>query len=164
MVLGAFEFVAAAALALLFGTFAEYFVHRSMHWGILHPEGHRHHHEANDARTFLRDFVDYGTGAAALAWIGFLVSTTSGLGWAMGALVYAALASYSHQIQHANADLVFWMRRPVHRLHHNLDMRDDNFGVLVDWWDRLFGTYKPVEYPRHPLPHTARDFLAIPWR
>jgi sterol desaturase/sphingolipid hydroxylase (fatty acid hydroxylase superfamily) len=161
---GAVEFIIAAAGAVVFGTFAEYFIHRSMHWGILHPEGHRHHHEANDARTFMRDFFDYGTGAAALGWLGFLVSTTSGIGWAFGALVYAILASYAHQIQHANADLVFWMKRPVHRLHHNLDMRDHNFGVLVDWWDRLFGTYEPIEYPREARRATARDYFAIPWR
>jgi len=161
---GAVEFIIAAASAVVFGTFAEYFIHRSMHWGILHPEGHRHHHEANDARTFMRDFFDYGTGAAALGWLGFLVSTTSGIGWAFGALVYAILASYAHQIQHANADLVFWMKRPVHRLHHNLDMRDHNFGVLVDWWDRLFGSYEPIEYPRETRRATARDYFAIPWR
>ena len=133
MLPGAVEFALAAVGARVFGTFAEYFIHRAMHWGILHPEG-------------------------------FLVSLTSGLGWMLGALAYAALASYSHQIQHANADLVFWMKRPVHRLHHNLDMRDRNFGVLVDWWDRLFGTYQPVEYPRASRRHAAREFLAIPWR
>ena len=164
MLPGAVEFAIAAVCALVFGTFAEYFIHRAMHWGILHPEGHRYHHESNDPRTFLRDFIDYGSGAAGLGWLGFLVSLTSGFGWAFGALAYAALASYSHQIQHANADLVFWMKRPVHRLHHNLDMRDRNFGVLVDWWVRLFGTYRPVEYPRDARRHTPRDFLAIPWR
>lgn len=164
MLAGAVEFVAAACCALLIGTLAEYFIHRLMHWGILHPEGHRWHHESNEARNYLRDFFDYGTGAAALGWIGFLVSTTIGFGWMLGALIYAALASYAHQLQHANADLVFWMKRPVHRLHHNHDMRQHNFGVLVDWWDRLFGTYQPIEWPRTPGRYRARDFLAIPWR
>ena len=73
-------------------------------------------------------------------------------------------ASYAHQIQHANADLVFWMKRPVHRLHHNHDMKDANFGVLVDWWDRLFGSYRPIEWPRPARRHDLREFFAIPWR
>jgi len=166
MVLGAIEFVIAAASAVVFGTFVEYFVHRSMHWGFLHPEGHRYHHESNDARTFLRDFVDYGTPAALLCWPGFFISTVSGFGWAAGAMLYAALASYAHQLQHANADLVFWMPRPVHRLHHVHDMKEKNFGILVDWWDRLFGTYAAVEWPcTTPADrYRLKDYGAIPWR
>ncbi|MGH7005470.1 MAG: sterol desaturase family protein [Alphaproteobacteria bacterium] len=166
MFLGAIEFVLAASGALVFGTLAEYVIHRMMHWGILHPDGHRYHHETDDARTFLRDFIDYGTPAALLCWPGFLVSLTSGFGWMFGALVYAALASYAHQIQHANADLVFWMRRPVHRLHHVHDMKTQNFGVLVDWWDRLFGTYAAIEWPREKNAgaYRLKDFRAIPWR
>jgi len=165
MLASAIEFGAAAVASFVIGTFVEYFVHRSMHWGLLHPEGHRYHHESGDARTYLRDFLDYGTGAALLCWPGFLVSPTAGFGWMLGALVYTALASYSHQIQHANADLVFWMRRPVHRLHHDLDMRTHNFGILVDWWDRLFGTYQPIEYARDLPPRGVRlkAYLAIPW-
>ena len=166
MVVGVLEFVGATACAFLVGTLAEYFVHRAMHWGILHPEGHRWHHESNEARTFARDFIDYGTGAALLCWPGFLVSLTAGFGWTLGALIYAALASYSHQLQHANADLVFWMPRPVHRLHHNHDMKENNFGVLVDWWDRLFGTYQPIEWPREAPGRGQRlkAYFAIPWR
>jgi sterol desaturase/sphingolipid hydroxylase (fatty acid hydroxylase superfamily) len=155
----------AAFAAVVFGTFVEYFIHRSMHWGILHAEGHRYHHETNDPRTFVRDFLDYGFPALLLSWPGFLISLASGLGWAFGALLYTVLASYSHQIQHANADLVFWMKRPVHRLHHVHDMKDKNFGILVDWWDRLFGTYEPVEWPRTTPPegYGLKHYRAIPW-
>ena len=165
MVLGVIEFLVAALAAVVFGTFVEYFIHRSMHWGILHPEGHRYHHETNDPRTFFRDFLDYGFAALLLSWPGFFVSLTVGLGWAFGALIYTVFASYSHQIQHANADLVFWMRRPVHRLHHVHDMKDKNFGILVDWWDRLFGTYQAVEWPRTTPPegYGIKHYGAIPW-
>ena len=160
------EFVLAAIGAFVVGTLAEYFVHRSMHWGILHPQGHRSHHERDDARTYLHDFIDYGSGALLLSWPGFLVSLAGGFGWMFGALAYTALASYAHQIQHANADLTFWMRRPVHRLHHVHDMTGQNFGVLVDWWDRLFGSYAAIEWPRDmPLrKHRLREYFAIPWR
>jgi sterol desaturase/sphingolipid hydroxylase (fatty acid hydroxylase superfamily) len=159
------ELVLSALGAFVFATFVEYVVHRAMHWGLLYPEGHRYHHRTGDARTFLKDFVDYGIGVVIGGWFGFLISVPCGIGWALGGLVYAALASYAHQIQHADADLVFWMKRPVHRVHHDLDMTDGNFGVLVDWWDRLFGTYKPVEWPRAAVPgYRLSRFLAIPWR
>jgi sterol desaturase/sphingolipid hydroxylase (fatty acid hydroxylase superfamily) len=161
----ALVFLLAAVCAFVFGTFAEYFVHRAMHWGWLHPAGHRWHHESGESRNFLRDFLDYGTGAALLCWLGFLVSTMAGLGWLLGAFAYAAAASYSHQVQHANADLVFWMKRPVHRLHHVHDMHGRNFGILVDWWDRLFGTYEPIEWPKTPPEggFRFRDYLGIHW-
>jgi sterol desaturase/sphingolipid hydroxylase (fatty acid hydroxylase superfamily) len=44
-------------------------------------------------------------------------------------------------------------------------MRTHNFGILVDWWDRLFGTYQPIEYARALPPRGARlkAYLAIPW-
>lgn len=160
------DFVAAVLCAFLVATLVEYFIHRLMHWGILYPEGHRRHHQRNEARSFLRDFVDYSTGAAALCWLGFLLSRTSGYGWMLGAFAYAALASYSHQIQHANPNLVFWMRRPVHSLHHARKMTDHNFGILVDWWDRVFGTYRPIEWPRPQAgrPYRIKQYFAIPWR
>jgi sterol desaturase/sphingolipid hydroxylase (fatty acid hydroxylase superfamily) len=85
---GTIAFVGAAIAAVTLGTFAEYFVHRAMHWGLLYPEGHRWHRESNEPRTFLRDVCDYGMGAAALSWIGFLVSSNSGFGWMLGALLY----------------------------------------------------------------------------
>jgi sterol desaturase/sphingolipid hydroxylase (fatty acid hydroxylase superfamily) len=163
---GTMTFVGAAIAAVTLGTFLEYFVHRAMHWGLLYPEGHRWHHESNDSRTFVRDVCDYGAGAAALSWIGFLVSSTSGLGWLLGALAYTLLASYAHQIQHANPDLVFWMKRPVHRLHHDAGQVNGNFGILVDWWDRLFGSYVAIERPR-AMPARGeglKAYLAIPWR
>jgi sterol desaturase/sphingolipid hydroxylase (fatty acid hydroxylase superfamily) len=163
---GTVGFVAATLAAITLGTFAEYFVHRAMHWGWLYPEGHRWHHASNDPRTFLHDVFDYGMGAAALSWLGFLVSPAAGFGWMLGALAYTLLASYAHQLQHANPDLVFWMKRPVHRLHHDAGALEANFGILVDWWDRLFGSYVPIE---RPIAMPARGerlkaYLAIPWR
>jgi sterol desaturase/sphingolipid hydroxylase (fatty acid hydroxylase superfamily) len=166
MIADAFEFVVAILCALSIGTLCEYFIHRLMHWGIVYPAGHRWHHESNEARNFLRDFLDYGAGAAAFCWLGFLVSTASGFGWMLGAFAYTTLASYSHQLQHANADLVFWMRRPVHQLHHAHQMTQHNFGILVDWWDRVFGTYHPIESPRTRVggDYRLRQYLAIRWR
>lgn len=157
------EAVLAALCALIVGTAGEYAVHRAMHWGIVYPEGHRWHHESHEARTYLRDVVDYGTGAVPFLWLGFLFSIPAGIGWVVGGVVYVLLASYSHQLQHARPALVFWMRQPVHGTHHAYDMTGYNFGILVDWWDRLFGTYRPVEW--HPVGKRRhlRDYAAIPW-
>jgi sterol desaturase/sphingolipid hydroxylase (fatty acid hydroxylase superfamily) len=158
-----FVCLAAAVCAVIVGTLGEYFVHRLMHWGVLYPAGHRYHHQSGDARTYLRDLLDYGFGAASAGWFGFLISLPVGIGWAVGSVLYAALAAYAHQLQHARADLVFWMPRPVHAMHHALNMTESNFGILVDWWDRLFGTYRPVEWPR-AVRHRLIDYAAIPWR
>ncbi len=160
------EFAVAALCALSIATLGEYFVHRLMHWGLLYREGHRRHHESNESRCFLRDFLDYGTGTLFICWLGFFNSSVAGFGWLLGAFAYTALASYSHQLQHAHPDLVFWMRRPVHRLHHANKMTDHDFGILVDWWDRVFGTYRPAEWQssRTRGPRILKRYLDIPWR
>lgn len=161
----AVELIFGAVTGMVVGTLMEYVVHRLMHWGILYPEGHRYHHATGDPRTYLQDLLDYGMGGVLFGWVGFLISTPLGIGGAIGAAIYVVLASYAHQLQHADASLVFWMRRPVHRLHHDLDMIDRNFGILVDWWDRLFGTYAPVEHPRRRAAYAdrLRGYFAIPW-
>jgi len=38
------------------------------------------------------------------------------------------------------------MKMPVHYVHHKYGMWHHNFGLAVDWWDHVFGTYKPVEW------------------
>lgn len=158
------EVAAGGGAAFLFGTFMEYFVHRLMHWGLLFPKGHIHHHMTGDARTMVKDILDYAIVALAVGWMGFVVSVPAGLGWIGGCLVYVVTAAYAHQLQHANAHLLFWMPRPVHAIHHALDQRDCNFGVVVDWWDRLFGTYRPVEWPKpEKQKDRLRGYADIPW-
>ncbi len=161
----AIEAILAAFCALLLATLAEYFIHRAMHWGIIYSDGHRKHHERNESRTFLLDVRDYGTGAAIVVWVGFVVSIPVGIGWAVGAFAYVALASYAHQLQHAHPALVFWMPRPVHALHHACNMTEHNFGILVDWWDRLLGTYRPIGRPRRAAKKARRlkHYMEIPW-
>jgi sterol desaturase/sphingolipid hydroxylase (fatty acid hydroxylase superfamily) len=164
--LRAVELILAGLCALAIATLAEYFIHRSMHWGFLYRHGHQRHHARNESRTFLHDFLDYGTGAALFGWVGFVVSIPAGAGTLLGAFVYAGLASYAHQLHHANADLVWWMQQPVHRLHHAHDMTAHNFGILVDWWDRIFGTYRPTEWQQSPSKGHLRlkNYIMIPWR
>ncbi len=65
--------------------------------------------------------------------------------WAMilGAAVVAFLSSVAHDLTHITGSVV-WKRRWLvgiavrHHVHHFKMGR--NFGILVPWWDNLFGT------------------------
>ncbi len=140
------ECLVAFLIALFIGTLVEYLVHRAMHAGKFLHKKHAKHHQANHAQGWLGEFKDYFLPGLVIIWVGFLYSIGAGIGFAVGCFVYASLAAYSHQLQHENPDLVFWLPRPVHHLHHHGKMWHHNFGILVDFWDRVFGTYKKVDY------------------
>jgi sterol desaturase/sphingolipid hydroxylase (fatty acid hydroxylase superfamily) len=80
-------------------------------------------------------------------------------------VVYAAFAAYAHQLQHEKPELVFWLGRPVHHLHHRDNMWRDNFGISLDIWDRVFATYKAAEWrPDHPPNgYPLRRYVDIRW-
>jgi sterol desaturase/sphingolipid hydroxylase (fatty acid hydroxylase superfamily) len=157
--------------ALFVGTLVEYLVHRLMHSRKLLARKHAQHHREGDGQGFLGEFWDYLLGVAGVLAVGFAVayfgldSLEGGIGFAAGGVVYAALAAYAHQLQHERPELVFWLRRPVHHLHHKHHMWHYNFGILVDFWDRVFGTYKVVEgpAPADPRPWSFRDYFRIRW-
>src|SRR5438132_3005673 len=93
------------------------------------------------------------------------MNPAAGVGWALAGFIYAVFAAYAHQLQHDNPDMVFWMPRPVHHLHHKHHMWRHNFGILVDWWDRVFGTYQYVEWQRQkPMrEHGLGALFRITW-
>ena len=168
------QLVAAAATfaaALLTGTLIEYAVHRLMHCGKMLRRKHAEHHRDGRGQGWAGEFWDYYVGVlplilsgSAVAWLVFASPGAAG-GWAAGGTFYAALAAYAHQLQHEKPELVFWLPRPVHHLHHKHHMWRHNFGILVDWWDRVFGTYKAVEWKPElrPFQHSLRAFLRIKW-
>ena len=82
-----------------------------------------------------------------------LISWEIGLSWLFGCLVYAAFASYAHQLQHDNPKACFWMKMPVHYVHHEYNQWHQNFGIGVDWWDYVFGTYQQADW----LEEKAKD-------
>jgi sterol desaturase/sphingolipid hydroxylase (fatty acid hydroxylase superfamily) len=135
-------------LALGLGTLVEYIGHRLMHAGLLFPRRHQEHHRQKGAGGWLWEFRNYALLTAPLLWPGFLHSVAAGVGFLLGGLLYAVAAAYSHQLQHEHPERVFWMRRPVHYLHHRHDQGQHNYGVVVDVWDRLLGTYKPYDWQR----------------
>jgi sterol desaturase/sphingolipid hydroxylase (fatty acid hydroxylase superfamily) len=171
MAVPALSFFASLVVALFVGTLVEYVVHRLMHSRKLLARKHAEHHRDGVGQGFLGEFGDYLIGVSVVLAAGFagcyfgLGSLEGGLGFIAGGVLYAALAAYAHQLQHERPDLVFWLRRPVHHLHHTHHMWHYNFGILVDFWDRIFGTYKVVEAPAdaQPPPWTFRDYFRIRW-
>jgi len=155
----------AFGLAFVVGTFLEYSIHRLMHTGKMLGKKHAMHHQAGHGQGWFGEFLDYFFPSIPILWIGFLYSIPAGIGFLVGGAAYAAAAAYAHQLQHEQPELVFWLRRPVHYLHHEHKMWRHNFGILVDFWDRVFGTYKLVEWApkRKPFQHPWRQFFQIKW-
>ncbi len=155
----------AFVLAFIFGSLVEYVVHRLMHAGKLFHKTHAKHHQLGEGQGWLLEFKDYILPGLAIIWFGFLVTVPAGMGFAAGCTVYAALAAYAHQVQHEKPELVFWMQQPVHHLHHSKKMWHHNFGILVDVWDRVFGTYKRFdEEPQREHPKlTMASYFKIKW-
>jgi sterol desaturase/sphingolipid hydroxylase (fatty acid hydroxylase superfamily) len=156
---------AAFPIALFVGSLLEYGVHRFMHTGWLLGRKHALHHRDGWGQGFFGELLDYVVGSLPILWLGFLHSIPAGIGFAGGCITYAVLAAYAHQVQHERPELVFWMPRPVHHLHHKHHMWRHNFGILVDVWDRVFGTYQAAEWApeRRPGDRSLRRFFQIKW-
>jgi sterol desaturase/sphingolipid hydroxylase (fatty acid hydroxylase superfamily) len=152
------------AIAFVLASFVEYWVHRLMHRPLRLGERHRDHHRRNEGQGVLWEFFDYVKGTLPVMLPMFLVSVVAGLGWTLGGLTYAAFSAYAHQLQHENPTRCFWMKMPVHYVHHQYNMWHHNFGLGVDWWDHVFGTYKLVEWraeAEQVFPN--RGFLQLRW-
>ena len=124
-----------------------YAIHRGQHqfewWWRLHALHHSQRQMTmwNDSRNHLLDDL-----LRDLIWV--LVAQLIGI--APGQFVaVVALTQLSENLQHANVRLWFgkvgerlWISPRFHRLHHSVqaDRRGANFGVLLPWWDMLFGT------------------------
>jgi len=141
------EWLAAFLIALLVGTLVEYWAHRAMHNWLLKRK-HAEHHKEGDGQGWFWEFLDYFFPTLPIMPVGFVYSLEAGIGFAAGGLFFAAFAAYSHQLQHERPDLCFWLIRPVHYLHHKEHMWKNNFGISFDLWDRVFGTYKKVDWKR----------------
>lgn len=142
-------FAATFAFAIAFGSFVEYWGHRLMHRGWFLHDVHMEHHSSGEAKGVVPEFLHYVLGTSVFLPWGFLISPTVGWAFVAGSLAYALFSAYGHQAQHDAPARVFWMRRmPVHWVHHRHGMTHANFGLAVDWWDRVFGTYRPVAWDR----------------
>ncbi len=155
-------FVSAFVLASL----VEYWVHRLMHGvpKLKISEKHRNHHRDGTGQGVLWEFLDYVKGTVLVMCLMFLVSPLAGAGWLLGALAFAAFSSYAHQLQHDNPTKCFWMKMPVHYVHHKYGMWHHNFGLAVDWWDHIFGTYQAVDWlTEEEQSQPERNHLTLRW-
>lgn len=137
-------------LYLLVFDFAGYWLHRAQHrwrwWWALHALHHsqRQMTKWSDSRNHL---LDDWLGAALLALLAVLLGTEPAQ--FMGIVL---LTQGMESLQHANVRLRFgwlerWLVSPYfHRLHHGVGIGHEgphggcNFGVLLPWWDRCFGS------------------------
>lgn len=162
-------FLAGVLVGGLLGSLTEYWVHVLMHRRILLGRTHRNHHREPDGENWFKQFAYYVLGSAGpLAavvggtWAAGVLPV--GVGVAVGGVGWAAWVAYAHTLQHERPELVFWMPRPVHHLHHKHEMARHNFGLSVDWWDRVFGTYKPMPWERPDgVRFSVRALLRIRW-
>ena len=152
--------------AFIFASFVEYWLHRLMH--IFPHFGrdivpHYEHHRENTAEGVIREFKDYMM-VVPLSLGAFFASVPIGIGFVAGSVVYAAFSAYAHQLQHENPTKCIWMKMPVHYVHHKYNQWEHNFGLAVDWWDRLFGTYKAVDWlTEAELKRSGKGYLQIKW-
>jgi len=154
-------------LGLLLGSLTEYWVHILMHRRVLLSRTHFNHHREPEGENVPKQFAYYVLGSSpfltALAvgcWaFGVL---PFGLGLFAGGILWAGWVAYAHTLQHERPDLVFWMKRPIHHLHHEHHCAG-NFGLSVDWWDHAFGTYVVLPWERPAGRRRLVDYLTIRW-
>ncbi|NJL82538.1 MAG: sterol desaturase family protein [Chloroflexaceae bacterium] len=154
-------------LAFLVCSFLEYWIHRLMHhWSWFgRITKHQKHHSHN---TGAGVFVELGNYCAIVPFVtipAFLVAPAMGIGVLVGSLLYVAFAAYAHQLQHDNPTKCFWLKMPLHYVHHGQNQWHYNYGLVIDWWDYVFGTYKPADWLTPELsnqPH--RHYWQLKWR
>ena len=172
-----------ALVAVLVLDLSFYVAHRSMHTVGLFWRFHSVHHSdpAVDVTTTLRQHP-----GESLIRFAFIAAFAVPLGASAGQLaLYRVLQALSGLAEHANFRVPLAVDRALalvfswpnmHKVHHSRDVRftDTNFGNIVSWWDRLFGTFTPsrcgvsVEYGLDglddPRSQTITGLLLMPWQ
>jgi sterol desaturase/sphingolipid hydroxylase (fatty acid hydroxylase superfamily) len=157
--------VVAFVSALIVGSLVEYWAHRLMHLRWVLGRRHAEHHRVGTGQGVLGEFRDYLGAVPIMGWLGFLYSVQAGIAFLVGAVLFALFAAYSHQVNHERPELSFWMAHPLHHQHHAHKLWFHNFAISVDVWDRVFGTYKDLEWrpARRPFDHPLAAFVQIKW-
>jgi sterol desaturase/sphingolipid hydroxylase (fatty acid hydroxylase superfamily) len=156
--------VYSAAIYLVVFDFFEYWVHRGQHafnwWWNLHSLHHSQRHLTmwSDNRNHLLDDLIRDS---LMVVLGQMIGVGPGQFVAI-----VAITQLSESLQHANVRMHFgaigerlWISPRFHRLHHSIGVGHEtstegqlleygrspalgghNFGVLLPWWDMMFGT------------------------
>ncbi len=156
--------------------FCDYWIHRAQHawrpWWALHSLHHAQQQMTcwSDNRNHLLDDVLRDVLMVCLA---FLIGISPSQ-----FVIITVLTQLSESLQHANIKLSFgrigerlWVSPCFHRLHHSVTHGfGHNFGVLLPWWDRLFGTaylqerYDPTGVDDQVTVDYGRGFWAQQWQ
>jgi len=161
-------FVGGFLFSYVVGSLTEYLVHVCMHRKIAYGKVHVFHHKWANGQGVWGEFVDYILPtapflAALFAFDYFVLGALwLGIGTIVGGFWFCAFSAYTHQLSHEWPELIFWLRFPVHHLHHYHNMWHHNFGVTTLLWDRLFGTFKDVEW-KPTRPFRFINFFRIHW-
>jgi sterol desaturase/sphingolipid hydroxylase (fatty acid hydroxylase superfamily) len=160
-----------------------YVAHVAMHRLPAFWRFHRVHHSdpAVDVTTTIRQHP----GESLIRYV-FTAAFALPLGASPAAFaVYRSAVALSGLLEHANLRAPHGLDRALslvftwptlHKVHHARDARltDTNYGNLVSWWDRLFGTFTPACRGRDvaygldgfddPATQTTGGLLALPFR
>ena len=130
----------------VFASLAEYWAHRLLHAVRWLGKTHREHHARGTGQgraagvlgLLQRHLVD------DVAAVSHQPAQRHRLG--AGRNGFALFSAFAHQLQHENPKKCFWMKMPLHYVHHTHNQWHHNFGMALDIWDRVFGTYKPLNW------------------
>ena len=141
------QIMALTLAGLAIWTFAEYLLHRYVlhHWPYFKDMHQAHHDETQEmigaptiftllffyAVVYVPLWLAFGTGNALPLFSGFIA----------GYLAFDGVHYAVHHFNGQNRMLRSWKK--MHAIHHHGNS-DTNFGVLTDFWDRVFGTYSPA--------------------
>ncbi|MEI7783489.1 MAG: sterol desaturase family protein [Betaproteobacteria bacterium] len=125
--------------------FLAYWIHRAQHrserWWQLHAL-----HHSQRQMTVWSDNRNHVLDDIAVDCLLVLAAQLIGVG-PQQFMVLIALTQISESLQHANVRLPFgpllsrlWVTPRFHRAHHSMESGEHNYGVLLPWWDMLFGT------------------------
>lgn len=155
--------------------FLDYWVHRAQHqfrwWWQLHAL-----HHAQRQMTMWTDNRNHLLDDVIRSFILVMAAHLIGVGPGQFVAI-VAFTQLSETLQHANLRLSFgawgerlWISPRFHRLHHSIGIGHEsagvgtlgghNFGVLLPWWDMLFGT---ANFEPRLDPTGVRDQVE-PWR
>jgi len=138
--------IASLILYVIVFDFFDYCMHRAQHgwsrWWALHSLHHAQRQMTvwSDNRNHMLDDVIRDVLMVCLAFA---------IGVSPSQFVFiVAITQTSESLQHANLRLSFgrigerlWVSPRFHRLHHGVNSGfGHNFGVLLPWWDQIFGT------------------------
>ena len=161
--------------------FVDYWIHRGQHkfewWWRLHSL-----HHAQRQMTMFSDNRNHLLDDLLRDLLVVLVAQAIGVAPSQFVAI-VVITQLSESFQHANVRIWFgqigerlWISPRFHRLHHSIGLGHEsggrntlggkNFGVLLPWWDMLFGTanfehrYDPtgVRDQVEPGPHGLRDY------